>query len=141
MMQIIIVSTGKTASTACRNLEDEYERRIRGRFSCRRQYLKNEKELRQYLQETPGVVILLEERGKQMNTPTFAQYIERLTRTAKVIIFVIGAAAGIPADIRVTYPSAVSLSPLTFPHELARVLLLEQLYRAQTLLDGHPYHK
>ncbi|MBI2410536.1 MAG: 23S rRNA (pseudouridine(1915)-N(3))-methyltransferase RlmH [Candidatus Kerfeldbacteria bacterium] len=140
-MQIILLSIGKTTSSQCRSLEDTYERRIRGRFSCRRHYVKNEKELRKYLQETSATVILLEERGKQMDTPTFARYMDRLTRSAKSAVFVIGDAAGIPADIRATYVQAVSLSPLTFPHELARVLILEQLYRAQTLLVGHPYHK
>lgn len=140
-MNITLLSIGKTQSSQLQALEEEYAKRIRGRFTFTRQYVKNEKELLAALNTTSARVILLDENGSVMNSREFAQYMESATQTGKDMVFVIGDAAGFPQQIRALNADMIAISEMTFPHEVARVLLIEQLYRAQTILDGHPYHK
>lgn len=140
-MKFTLLSIGKTRSKACAELEDEYARRITGRFTVERTYVKNEKELLEALSKTKATIVVLDEHGSVMNSREFAQHLDALTRTTAHIIFVIGDAEGIPEALRAYDHDVMALSEMTFPHEVARVLLLEQLYRAKTILDGHPYHK
>jgi 23S rRNA (pseudouridine1915-N3)-methyltransferase len=87
-------------------------------------------------------VIALDERGKALDSAAFAGLLgcwrdEGLRETA----FVIGGADGLDPDLRASADLLLSLGPMTWPHLLARALLAEQLYRAQTILAGHPYHR
>lgn len=140
-MQITLLSIGKTKSQPCSELEDEYIKRIRGRFSCERVYVKNEKECLEHLHNHKGCIVLLDEHGSVMNSREFASFIDRTSQIHQHIVFVIGSAEGFPPAIRDIDADVIALSEMTFPHEIARVLLLEQLYRAQTIIEGHPYHK
>ena len=82
-------------------------------------------------------VVLLDERGKEMSSEGFAGWLEERRRSARDLCFVIGGAFGIElasADLR------LSLGRMTLPHQLARVVLVEQLYRAHRILAGDPYH-
>ena len=79
-----------------------------------------------------GSMILLEEKGREFNSVEFAKYLSKLGESGQEICFVIGGALGL-------HPS-ISLSPLTFPHEMARLILLEQIYRAATIMAGKTYH-
>ena len=83
--------------------------------------------------------ILLDPAGKALDSAQFAKLISKAEQTGRDVVFVIGGADGLPADWRNRGDLLVSLSALTFPHELARVVLAEQLYRALTMLRGHPY--
>jgi 23S rRNA (pseudouridine1915-N3)-methyltransferase len=80
--------------------------------------------------------VMLDPAGRPMNSAGFTKLIEQETRD---IIFVLGGADGLPAEWRAQADLLISLSPLTMPHELARVVLAEQVYRALTTLRGHPY--
>jgi 23S rRNA (pseudouridine1915-N3)-methyltransferase len=140
-MQIIILSIGKTKDSSYERLEQEYLKRLRGRFQCTLNYVKNTKELLQTLEKSAGELVLLSEQGSVMNSREFAQHIDTLARRTNAVTFVVGDAAGFPEEIRQYEADMLALSEMTFPHEMARVILLEQLYRAQTILDGHPYHK
>ena len=82
-------------------------------------------------------VILLDERGSQLSSPNFS---ELLFSANKDIIFIIGGAYGVDDSIRNRADYIWSLSKLVFPHELVRLLLIEQLYRADCIQRGHPYH-
>jgi 23S rRNA (pseudouridine1915-N3)-methyltransferase len=82
-------------------------------------------------------VFLLDEAGESLDSPAFAKRLEAVG--TKKIILVIGAALGFSPELKKRYPR-LSLSRLTMPHELARVVLLEQLYRAVTILNGKQYH-
>lgn len=85
-------------------------------------------------------VILLDERGKELTSPAFSdQLIEHLNRSEKVVI-VIGGAFGVTDELRDRAHLVWSLSPLVFPHQLVRLILTEQLYRAQQITIGGPYH-
>jgi 23S rRNA (pseudouridine1915-N3)-methyltransferase len=83
--------------------------------------------------------ILLDPAGKTMGSQAFIELIARAEREGRDQVFVVGGADGLPADWRPRADLLLSLSAMTFPHELARAMLAEQLYRAFTTLRGHPY--
>ena len=83
--------------------------------------------------------ILLDPSGKPMDSARFAKLISTAEQQARDLVFVVGGADGLPEDWSRRADLLLSLSPMTFPHELARVMLAEQLYRAFTSLRGHPY--
>jgi 23S rRNA (pseudouridine1915-N3)-methyltransferase len=87
------------------------------------------------------VNIILEENGKEYSSPEFAKLLKKLEQSAKDINFIIGGAYGIGEKLREKADYTLSLSQMTFPHLFARVMLIEQIYRAQTILANHPYHK
>lgn len=85
-------------------------------------------------------IILLDERGKALDSPTFAHTIkEQLDHSQKVLI-IIGGAFGVTDELRNKAHFVWSLSPLVFPHQLVRLILTEQLYRAQQIMLGGSYH-
>lgn len=85
-------------------------------------------------------VILLDERGKLLDSPALARQIEQVFPTAKTPVFIIGGAYGVDDSLTSRADLVWSLSPLVFPHQLVRLILAEQLYRAQEIAAGHPYH-
>jgi 23S rRNA (pseudouridine1915-N3)-methyltransferase len=86
-------------------------------------------------------VFLLDERGTALTTPQLAERLDRLAvDSVKSAVFIIGGAHGVDQAIRERADFVWSLSPLTFPHQLVRLLLAEQLYRAHTILRNLPYH-
>jgi 23S rRNA (pseudouridine1915-N3)-methyltransferase len=88
-----------------------------------------------------SLVIALDERGEQVTTRALAAYLQTWAREAAVATFLIGSADGLDATLKSEAFHRTGLSKLTLPHGLARVLLVEQLYRAVSLLSGHPYHR
>lgn len=85
-------------------------------------------------------IVLMAEKGKQFSSVDFSQWLNQKIETAS-IVFVIGGAAGHGASVIERADFRLSLSELTYPHKLARLLLVEQIYRAQTIKNRHPYHK
>lgn len=85
--------------------------------------------------------ILLDPEGKALDSERFAQLISKAQREARDLVFLVGGANGFPGEWASRDRTLLSLSALTFPHELARVLVAEQIYRAFTMLRGHPYPK
>lgn len=87
-------------------------------------------------------VVALDERGRETTSEEFAAWLQRrMTSGGRGICFVIGGADGISQEIAALAKEQLSLSRMTLPHRLARVVLLEQLYRAMTILRGEPYHR
>ncbi len=86
-------------------------------------------------------VILLDERGSQWSTREFATRLSGLQAEGRDLCLVIGGPDGVDADCRKRADFVWSLSRLTLPHGLARIVCIEQLYRAATLAAGHPYHR
>jgi len=86
-------------------------------------------------------VIALDNRGSSWSTEQVAARLESWQESGKNLILLIGGADGLHPRCRERADQLWSLSPLTFPHPLVRVILVEQLYRAQSLLDKHPYHR
>lgn len=83
--------------------------------------------------------ILLDPAGRALDSPAFIKLVEKSEREARDLVFIIGGADGLLPEWRSRADLLVSLSAMTMPHELARVMLAEQIYRALTTLRGHPY--
>lgn len=91
--------------------------------------------------KTAPVLVLLDSRGKQMSSEEFAKFLDQhQQRGTQHFWFAVGGADGFSDEARKAAATELSLGKMTLPHELARVVLLEQLYRAFTILKGHPYH-
>jgi 23S rRNA (pseudouridine1915-N3)-methyltransferase len=89
-----------------------------------------------------GHVVALDERGRSIDSLKFAKWLERLTiDQPHGVIFVMGGDVGLDQSVRQRADDVLSLSAMTLPHQLARVFLLEQIYRACTLMRNIPYHK
>lgn len=89
-----------------------------------------------------GVVVALDERGKMLGSEDFANRLLRWRDDGKpAVSFVIGGADGLEPGLVAGADLTLSFSPLTWPHQLVRIMLAEQLYRATTILSGHPYHR
>jgi 23S rRNA (pseudouridine1915-N3)-methyltransferase len=85
--------------------------------------------------------IALDERGASWSTRDFASRLRQWREAGDNVALVIGSADGLSADVKAQAAAVVSLSAMTLPHGLVRVLLAEQIYRAVSLLAGHPYHR
>ena len=97
--------------------------------------------LSRHRSRTAPYLVLLDSRGKQFTSEQFAVWLGRQRDNGQqLIVFAVGPADGWSDDARGQANLLLSLGPMTLPHELARLVLSEQLYRAFTILSGHPYH-
>jgi 23S rRNA (pseudouridine1915-N3)-methyltransferase len=143
-MKIRILMLGKTRRPEIRALIDDYTVRI-GRFA-EVQIIELREDsaasLRKLALDSASTVVLLDDAGKNQTSAQFAKWLsETRDRGAREIVFLCGDAAGFPEALRQRATQKLSLSPLTYSHELARAMLIEQLYRAFAILAGHPYPK
>jgi 23S rRNA (pseudouridine1915-N3)-methyltransferase len=134
---------GKTKSPAIRELTGEYLTRIGHYCDCEALELGTEPALLKLVdgsKPTPTVV-LLDARGRQLTSEELAEMLEaHQVRGTQALIFAVGPADGFTADARRAANLVLSLGKMTLAHELARIVLLEQLYRSFTILRNHPYH-
>jgi len=91
--------------------------------------------------DSKGYLIVLDERGKLFDTLSFTRHLEKLLFSFPSVIFLIGGPEGVSENIKKEAKELLSLSPLTFNHEIAILVLLEVLYRSFTILRGVPYHR
>ena len=122
-----------------------YLQRASAFLPCEAMAFRGEEQLREWLDRkggrTPPVAVLLDSRGREMTSDAFAVWIgERRDLGARQIVFAIGPASGWSQEARQRAQLLLSFGPLTMAHALARLVLAEQLYRACTILAGHPYH-
>jgi len=87
------------------------------------------------------LLVALDQDGAALASETLAASLGRWMATGRPLAFAIGGAEGLEASLRASADSCLSLGPQTWPHMLARIMLAEQLYRAQSILAGHPYHR
>jgi 23S rRNA (pseudouridine1915-N3)-methyltransferase len=143
-ISILAVATREKNETATA-LAAQYEQRLRQYTECSSQLVATESKLFQIATAQSGrtrpVLVLLDSRGRTMSSDQLAAWIGR-ERDAGIqhLNFAIGPADGWSKESRERADLLLSFGPMTFPHELARVMLAEQLYRAFTILAGHPYH-
>jgi 23S rRNA (pseudouridine1915-N3)-methyltransferase len=88
-----------------------------------------------------GEIVLCDERGQAMTSGDFASWLGRLRDANGAVTFIVGGAYGLDDAVRARATRVLSVAPWTLPHEMARLVLTEQLYRAGTILRGEPYHK
>jgi len=142
-VKLTIAWIGKTKSPAIQSLTDEYVKRLRQFAEAEGVSLKDEVALLK-LCDGRGArrrLVLLDSRGKQLSSEELAAFLrEHQDRNPLPLVFAIGPADGFSDQLRGKADFALSLGKMTLAHELARVVLLEQVYRAFTVLKGHPYH-
>ncbi|MFZ3245991.1 MAG: 23S rRNA (pseudouridine(1915)-N(3))-methyltransferase RlmH [Candidatus Acidiferrales bacterium] len=143
-MKIRLVMFARTRHPEVRALVDDYLARIRPYAEVETTEVRetSDSALRKLRLPPGATVVLLDAQGKQLTSTQFANWLGGLRdRGVRELIFLCGGAEGFPEELRRRADQAISLSPLTMSHELARVLLAEQIYRAFTILTGHPYAK
>jgi 23S rRNA (pseudouridine1915-N3)-methyltransferase len=142
---LVVVAVGKVKEPGLRRAIDEYLRRVARHFSIEEIEVRDapmpalaatlEKKLK-----TAAHLVVLDASGKTMNSEAFARWLDARTAQGKGrIVFLIGGAEGLPSTIVERANERLSLSAMTLPHRLARLVLAEQLYRAVTILRGEPY--
>lgn len=140
-MKLRLLMLGKTRREECRALIDDYASRIRRYADLEITELRDATQRKLKL-DPAATIVLLDAAGKQFTSQQFARWLGDLRdRGAREILFLCGDAEGFPNDLRAKATQRISLSTLTMPHEFARVLLAEQIYRAFAILAGHPYPK
>jgi len=143
-MKIHLVMLGKTRRPEIRSLMDDYLARVRRFTDVQLTELREDSaaSLRKLELDSAATVVLLDDRGKPQTSEQFAKWLaETRDRGAREIAFLCGGAEGFPEALRRRATQKLSLSSLTFSHELARAMLAEQLFRAFAILAGHPYPK
>jgi 23S rRNA (pseudouridine1915-N3)-methyltransferase len=142
-MKIQLVMLGKTRRAECRTMLDDYAARIRRYAEIDLQELREDSAALKRLKFPSGAtIVLLDAAGKQHTSADFAKWLGReRDRGIRELIFLCGGAEGFPEALRAQANAKISLSTLTMPHELARVMLAEQIYRGFAILAGHPYPK
>jgi 23S rRNA (pseudouridine1915-N3)-methyltransferase len=143
-LKIRLVMLGKTRRSEVRALVDDYVARIARFAEVEVTELREESaaSFRKLKMDSVATVVLLDDAGKHHTSAQFAKWLgETRDRGAREIVFLCGAAEGFPDALRRRATQKLSLSSLTFSHELARAMLAEQIYRALAILAGHPYPK
>jgi 23S rRNA (pseudouridine1915-N3)-methyltransferase len=138
-VKLVVVAVGKLKERAYRELGDEYLGRIRRYARCDEQEVRDAGGIEKAL-PAEAFRVALEVEGEALTSETLARRLEQWGSRGKgVVAFVIGGAEGIPKQLSERADVRLSLSSLTLPHRLARVVLYEQIYRAFSILRGEPY--
>lgn len=143
-MKICLLMFGRTRNAEIRVLLDDYLRRITRYADVKVTELRDasESSLRKLKLTPHSHAVLLDPSGKQFDSAEFASWLGKLRdHGIREIVFLCGPAEGLSAGLEPKPCTKLSLSRLTMPHELARLALTEQIYRAFTILTGHPYPK
>ena len=155
-MKITLAVVGKIGNSFLNVGIDEYTRRLSHYVPFNIQYIsdaKNTKNLtgkQQKQQEGANIlaaldksdyVVLLDEHGKEFTSVDFSRYLEtKMSSVSKRLVFVVGGPYGFSDDVYARADEKVSLSKMTFSHEMIRLIFTEQLYRAMTIINHEPYH-
>lgn len=152
-MKIKVAWIGKTKEPAIQSLTVEYLKRIARYAPVEGIALRDEGALlemcgralsgkrQKSVREDKSTLALMDSRGKELSSEQFAQFLrDYQDRNPLPLVFAVGGADGFRNETRSAAQHALSFGKITLAHELARVVLLEQLYRAFTILKGHPYH-
>lgn len=138
-MKLVVLAHGKLKDRGLRALVDDYWARVRRYAPCEEVELRDDAQFERAL-PSDALLVTLEVEGEALSSTELAQRLERWVSQGKgVVAFAIGGAEGLPAGIRARSRFRLSLSRLTLPHRLARLILAEQLYRAFSILRGEPY--
>lgn len=146
-MRLVVVAVGKVKERGVREAIDDYVKRTKRYVGFDEIELRDAKErdvIADFQKRIPegAHLIALEVGGRTHSSEGFAKHLEQRGAQGKgIIAFVIGGAEGLPREVVARADETLSLSTMTLPHRLARLILVEQLYRAMTILRGEPYSK
>ncbi len=155
-MKVILATIGKTNNLSFKNAISDYQKRLKFYLTFEMEELpdlKNAKSLSEVQQKQKegemllksfqegDVVILLDDKGEQFTSVGFSAYLEKkMTSGLKRLVFVVGGPYGFSQEVYDRADGKISLSRMTFSHQMVRLVFVEQLYRAMTILRGEPYH-
>lgn len=150
------MSVGKTDDALFNNIIDNYKNRLKHYLPFETEYvpdIKKGKSISQKEQtalegknilsrlQASDYLVLLDDKGKEYSSMKFAKYIENKTHSvSKRIVFLIGGPYGFSDEVYSRANEKISLSKMTFTHQMVRLIFVEQLYRAMTILNNEPYH-
>ena len=155
-MHFSLIYVGEKAATWAEQACDQYKKRFPPQFGFQQIRLSPVKRNKNTVIETARaeewrrvtdkiskdtLTVLLDERGTQLSSREFARKLDQWQQSGRDVAFIIAGADGVNESDRNSTDFLFALSRLTLPHELARVLLIEQLYRGWTILTQHPYHR
>lgn len=155
-MQVTLLCIGKTGKKFLEEGEQEYLKRLRHYLSFQLQIIPDIKQAKNLSQSqikqregecilekisSADTLILLDEKGKEFSSIDFSAYLQdQFNRGGKHIYFVVGGPYGFSEDVYQRSNGKISLSQMTFSHQMIRLFFIEQLYRAMTILKNEPYH-
>lgn len=155
-MKIELLLVGKTDAQYIVNAVDEYKKRLQHYLSVDIREIPDAKNVKNMTKEQqkekeaelilkqiqPGDhLVLLDEKGREFTSREFSSYVEKKMHTVnKRLIFIVGGPYGFSEKIYTIAPERISLSKMTFSHQMIRLFFIEQLYRAMTILHNEPYH-
>jgi 23S rRNA (pseudouridine1915-N3)-methyltransferase len=153
-MKLIVAAVGKPRNAALAAAIEEYESRAAKYWPLEVHEVREEgargapvsvvqeKEAERLASRVDGAALVAcDERGTTMTSTKFAKFVQDARERARDLAFIIGGAYGLADSLRDRAQTRLALAPWTLPHELARLVLAEQLYRAGTIIRGEPYHK
>lgn len=150
-IQVKVLGFGNKKDTLSKEI-DHYSKLLRPFASLDVTYLKNsqlsgvqalEKEEKLMMDKWGNGVatVALAEEGQLYTSHQFAHKLSNLTERSKTVVFNIGSAYGLSENVKKSSDEIISLSPMTMPYRICLIVLIEQIYRAFTIINGHPYHK
>ena len=155
-MEIQLICIGKTDDSEIQKLISNYESRLKHYLKFTLQVIPDLKDAKNLSPEqqkakeavliekqlrTSDVVILLDEHGKEFSSVGFSEFLnKKMNSGCKRLVFIIGGPYGFAASLHQQYKTKISLSQMTFSHQMIRLFFVEQLYRANTILKNEPYH-
>ena len=151
-MKLLVLAVGKPKKNWIREACEEYLSRLRGTVSLGFESVPSAKggPVQGTEREGKGILgflnsgdtmVLLDEKGSSLTSSGFSGKMQSLLGSSRGrVVFVVGGAYGVSAEVRARADWTLRLSDMTLPHEMALVLLLEQIYRAHAIASGHPYH-
>ncbi|MBU6467530.1 MAG: 23S rRNA (pseudouridine(1915)-N(3))-methyltransferase RlmH [Betaproteobacteria bacterium] len=155
-MKIRILTLGHKMPHWIHDVQEEYLNRLPKEFSVELIEIKPEARAQnkttEYILESEAkkiisllkkdnLTVVLDERGRSLNTLQLTQYIKAEEELGRNIDFIIGSADGLHDSVKQLAQLMINISPFTLPHGMVRAILCEQLYRCYTILQGHPYHR
>lgn len=150
---IDVIVVGKLKEKSLKDLESEYTKRLTRYAKINIIELKDSKDndinlaIKQESKlildkiDEKSYIILLDIQGKMLSSEALSKEINNITQTSGKITFIVGGSNGVSDEVKNKANMLLSFSPMTFPHQLFRIMLLEQIYRSLAILNNSPYHK
>ena len=137
-MKLLLYYIGKARDRHANAMAEEYIKRSARFAKCEMREIQPRR-FDPWITHAPALKILLDPAGRALDSAGFTSLVDNAEREGRDLVFLIGGADGLQEEWKKRADLLVGLSPMTMPHELARVVLAEQIYRSLTALRGHPY--
>jgi len=137
-VQLLLYYIGKARDDHANAMAAEYIKRSTRFAKCEMREIRPAR-FDPWTRHAGATKVLLDPAGHKFDSPAFTALVGKVEREGRDVVFILGGSEGLPPEWRSRADILMALSPMTMPHELARVVLAEQIYRAFTTLRGHPY--